>query len=242
MTRHPDTESEPWSEPQEHNELPSSKCSNETSLDGNHQEDDILSFTPIVMNHTQFNAQLSSGGSSEKKYSGTGMAADASWLSGRAWFWELRWMDTLTAKEEITGVVLRGVLIFLALGIMVTGIVVAGMWTGNPRAKTLAKGDKLPVARILPRQLPEVAEVTPDIPWLAVAMVPIQPLGPVATVQHAAQLDKEPETEPEAEPDQPVVPPSFGSRDHRSRRGSTDICRGKGRYYTHGGKSWRCNR
>lgn len=28
----------------------------------------------------------------------------------------------------------------------------------------------------------------------------------------------------------------------KTRRPGRDICRGKGRYYTHGGRSWRCRR
>jgi hypothetical protein len=43
-----------------------------------------------------------------------------------------------------------------------------------------------------------------------------------------------PELEPAGEP---VVDPK-PKRAHRER----DICRGKGRHYTNGGRSWRCNR
>jgi len=45
-----------------------------------------------------------------------------------------------------------------------------------------------------------------------------------------------------------VVPPALSLPDEgppvakRRRHAGRDICRGKGRYYTHGGKSWRCRR
>src|SRR3954452_8937238 len=84
------------------------------------------------------------------------------------------------------------------------------------------KGAPLPLALTLDERLP---------PAMA---SPRQPTAPADAVPQVAVAAAPPELEPAGEP---VVDPK-PKRAHRER----DICRGKGRHYTNGGRSWRCNR
>ena len=86
------------------------------------------------------------------------------------------------------------------------------------------KGDRLP--------LPPPLTLDERLPPAMAS--PRQPAAPAAAVPQASVAAVPPELEPAAEP---VVDPK-PKRAHRER----DICRGKGRHYTNGGRSWRCNR
>jgi hypothetical protein len=84
------------------------------------------------------------------------------------------------------------------------------------------EGDRLPLALTLDERLP---------PAMA---SPRQPAAPAAAIAQVPVAAAPPELEPATEP---VIDPK-PKRAHRER----DICRGKGRHYTNGGRSWRCNR
>jgi hypothetical protein len=85
------------------------------------------------------------------------------------------------------------------------------------------KGDRLPLPLTVDERLPP-AMASPRQPATLAAAAP--QVMPVA----GAPSELEPGTDP-------VVDPK-SRRAHHER----DICRGKGRHYTHSGRSWRCNR
>lgn len=122
----------------------------------------------------------------------------------------------------------------LLYGLLMTAMLVLALaltfaLTSGPAAKApvvvAVKGDRLPLARISNRwPVSEVVSAAPALPTLPV--LPLQQPAPVTAAIPSA-LPEEPEEAPEAR--------------HRHRH-EHDICRGKGRSYTRGGRSWRCNR
>lgn len=123
-------------------------------------------------------------------------------------------------------------LIVVVAGLAVWVLAVAGSMpvapipNGGDASPRLPKGDRLP----LPTPAPLTLADRLPLP-MAMKMSAPEPVAPL-TVQMP----------PELEPvmDQAVEPRRH--RRHASRSEGSDICRGKGRSYTRGGRSWRCNR
>lgn len=125
-------------------------------------------------------------------------------------------------------------------------VVVAGLavWV-------LAVAGSMPVAPLPPERAPTVGSNKSDRLPLPVPASPPLTLADRLPLAMAMKMSApEPvvpltvQMPPELEPvmDQAVEPRRHRRHANRSEGTGSDICRGKGRSYTRGGRSWRCNR
>ena len=94
-----------------------------------------------------------------------------------------------------------------------------------------------PPPELPPLPRPRPTPPPPDVPTVIESRWPV----PVQTVSYIQPIQL-------VTPPPMATEPDLSKKQHavkiaRKRKiGDDDICRGKGRYYTHGGRSWRCVR
>jgi hypothetical protein len=118
---------------------------------------------------------------------------------------------------------------------LVIALVILVLSQGSPAAK---KTD-----RAIPTKKPEVvAPLTFNDQWkpaTAIRTIEIVRPKPVESIKPIETVAIVEEPEPVSTP---VSTPVKKKRTRQREARQHDICRGKGRYYINGGKSWRCNR